>query len=61
MPAKWVLRGEGMGLYRFNEDFQHILFRTTDDVGLFSMSGFDFDEPELSYRASAQRNIGGIR
>lgn len=55
---KWIVRGELMGMSRLDEDEQFILFRTTDDVGLYSMAGFDFDSPQLAYRASAQRNFG---
>jgi len=53
----WIIRGEGLGLSREEEDQQFILFRTTDDQGLFALSDFDFDQ-QLAYRASAQRNFG---
>ena len=55
-PARWVIRGELMSMSREEEDEQFILFRTTDNAGLFSMSDFEFDS-ELAYRVSAQFNF----
>ena len=55
--ATWIIRGEGLGMSREDEDHQGILFRTTDDAELFSMSDFDFDQSP-AYRVSAQRNFG---
>ena len=60
-PAKWIVRGEGMGFFREEEDYQEVLFG--EDAGLlfteplFSMSDFDFEQ-SLAYRVSAQRNVG---
>ena len=61
--AKWIVRGEGMGFFREEEDQQNIVFGEDAvlmfDDPLFSMSDFDFDQ-SLAHRTSVQRNFGHV-